>query len=204
MNLPIILASSSPRRLEILSSIGPPPLVIPSTFPEDLSLISPSEYVLKTATSKGQEVSSRPNLPPHSLLISADIIVVSKNNDIIEKPYSLGHAREILKMLSDTREHTVMTAVVLFVDGVIKTSFVEKTTVIFGKIDEGELEKYLLTGDWEGKAGGYGYQSLGKRFVERIEGDYWNVVFMIEITKKVGFPLYAYLQAVKEIESKKE
>ncbi|CAG5133401.1 unnamed protein product [Candidula unifasciata] len=201
-----ILASSSPRRKQILENIGLKFEVLSSSFEENLdkSQYTPSEYVLETARLKTQEVADKfkvNGLLP-DLLIGADT-VVAQDNHIIEKPQDKDDAVRILSLLSG-RSHTVFTGVVIFVpahstvlprgtkvlDGSYRcTGFVESTDVFMQQMSQEVIHSYIETGEPMDKAGAYGIQAIGGTLVEKIHGDFFNVM---------GFPLPRF---AKELDS---
>eukprot|EP00158_Paraphelidium_tribonemae_P008310 Partr_v1_DN28547_c2_g1_i1_m73370 putative MAF-like protein len=178
----IILATASPRRHEIFARTSLPFTVMPSQFPETLDKTkfeTPIEYVLETARRKGQDVKERllKEKKHADLIISADTIVISGDGKILEKPKDKKECVEMLKSLSG-RSHQVVTAMSLSdtSNKLKQRGFFELTRVRFGTLSEEEIDWYISTGEPFDKAGGYGYQSLGMAFVERIEGCYYNVV----------------------------
>ena len=188
----IILASASPRRSSILNDqLQLSARVVPSTFSEDLdksAFAAPSEYVAETARQKALDVFGRCQKPfiveherPPSLIVGADTVVVC-DGAILEKPTSTEDARRMLRDLSAAGTHRVCTAVSLIYGGSAvgdtphEHTFVEETTVAFRSLDEAEIEAYVASGEPMDKAGAYAIQGLGGVFVERIEGDYSNVV----------------------------
>ncbi|GFN93708.1 N-acetylserotonin o-methyltransferase-like protein [Plakobranchus ocellatus] len=203
----VVLASGSPRRKQILENIGLKVEVIPSTFEENLdkSKFSPQEYVVETAFLKTKEVAERlsagSTLP--DLIIGADT-VVSKGNEIIEKPVDKDHAFQILSQLSNC-SHTVYTGLVLFVpshspvmsqgsptlEGTYRsTSFVDSTSVHMADLSEKVIKAYIETGESMDKAGAYGIQGVGGTLVEKINGDYFNVM---------GFPLPKFAKEIASL-----
>uniref|UniRef100_A0A0B6Z6B4 Uncharacterized protein n=1 Tax=Arion vulgaris TaxID=1028688 RepID=A0A0B6Z6B4_9EUPU len=193
----IILASSSPRRKQLLENIGLKFDVLSSTFEENLdkSKYTPSEYVLETARLKTQEVAEKlrvsGSLP--DLLIGADT-VVSQDNEIFEKPRDKSDAVRILSCLNG-KSHTVFTGVVIFVPAHSKvlpmgttalnasyryTGFVESTDVYMQEMSPEIIHSYIETGEPMDKAGAYGIQVIGGTLVEKIHGDFFNVM---------GFPV---------------
>lgn len=209
----VILASASPRRKEILTTLGLKPEIIPSTFEETLDkaqFSTPDEYVLATASGKANEVfqrvssSSKDNNKEKKgdedslLVIAADTIVVL-GSEILEKPASEQHAKEMLSKLSG-KAHHVLTAVILVDSSSTNDSeertkeprtwkFVERTEVVFANLSEDEIDAYVATGEPMDKAGGYGYQTgAGSVLVERITGCFYNVV---------GFPSGRFVRELR-------
>lgn len=192
--LKIVLASRSPRRKKLLQQLGLIFEIFPSKAEEIPSTNAPNEVVVELAHQKAVEVAHH---SPGALVIGADTIVVLAGK-ILSKPEHPQHAIEMLQALSG-RTHTVYTGV-SFVktsnDGKIteKHSFYEETKVSFSKLSQAEIEKYVATGSPLDKAGAYGIQDdWGSVFVNRIEGDYYNVV---------GFPLNRFYNEIKHFEPK--
>ncbi|KAK0150609.1 N-acetylserotonin O-methyltransferase-like protein [Merluccius polli] len=188
----VVLASASPRRLEILTNVGLRFEVVPSWFKEtlDKSLFkAPHEYAVETARQKALEVARRmpfKHLKTPDIVIGADTIV-TVDGLILEKPVDKADAYRMLSRLSG-KEHSVCTAVAIVlchqqeneeIDYQM-TDFYEETKVKFADLSETMLWEYIDSGEPMDKAGGYGIQALGGMLVEYIQGDFLNVV---------GFPL---------------
>ncbi|KAG0244728.1 inosine triphosphate pyrophosphatase-like protein [Mortierella sp. GBAus27b] len=181
----VVLASSSPRRKDILTNMGLKYVVVPSTFPEtlDKSLFPhPSDYVKENAYQKALEVYERlkaANDTP-DLIIGADT-VVAHNSEILEKPASELDAVRMLKSLSGS-SHMVYTGVTLIappLDGSDKPRVlidVEGTEVNFQTLTEELIKAYVDTKEPMDKAGAYGYQTMGSLLVKSINGCSWNVI----------------------------
>ncbi|XP_061735717.1 probable bifunctional dTTP/UTP pyrophosphatase/methyltransferase protein isoform X1 [Nerophis ophidion] len=187
----VVLASASPRRLEILRNAGMRFEVVPSWFKETLDkrlFKAPQEYAVETAKQKALEVARR--MPCNhrktpDIVIGADTIV-SVDGMILEKPRDKQDAYRMLSSLSG-KEHSVFTgvAVVLCHDKENEVDyqivdFYEETKVKFADLSEDLLWEYIDSGEPMDKAGGYGIQALGGMLVEYVHGDFLNVV---------GFPL---------------
>lgn len=202
-NIKIILASGSPRRKELLAQAGYDFDVCPSLSEEDLEVMAPSEYVMRLAKMKADEVCNRliaedvgrrvKKLPERFVVLGADT-VVSLNGRILGKPYDYDDAYNTLNSLSD-QTHQVYTGVCLiYVEGRAKTSssFFENTDVTFYPVSHNEIIQYLATNEPFDKAGSYGIQGKGGLFVKGIEGDYNNVV---------GLPLARVYHELEELVS---
>ncbi|MEP7324873.1 MAG: nucleoside triphosphate pyrophosphatase [Gemmatimonadota bacterium] len=164
---PLILASSSPRRRQLLEMLGIPVQVIPSNIPEELQNgESPIEYSLRLARAKVSQV-------PGSPVLGADTIVVL-GREILEKPGDAGHALEILRKLQG-QTHEVVTSVALRCDGVVRDR-TDVTRVTFRPADDEWLREYIRTGEPMDKAGAYGIQGYGAALIERVEGDFFGVM----------------------------
>ena len=171
----IILASSSPRRSELLKQIGLEFQVCPSYLAETIETqTSPTQVVEELALIKAQTVGK---LFKRGLIIGADTIVVI-DQQIIGKPNDNHHAKEILRQLSGNR-HTVVTGVSLLdLDGGRQIVWSESTLVYFRRLRESEILEYLGNNNVLDKAGAYGIQGRAAAFVTRVEGCYFNVVGM--------------------------
>lgn len=168
----VVLASGSPRRRELLELMLPVSFRVEvSGFAEDLPKTDdPAAYVTETARQKGLEVFRR---CPDSLVVAADTVVVV-DGEILEKPESEADARRTLRRLAGAR-HEVLTGVALFRESQERTFF-ERTSVFFSELQDADIDAYVATGEPLDKAGSYGIQGKAGAFVERIEGDYYNVV----------------------------
>ena len=167
----LILASKSPRRQELLKFITEDFTVQVSNVDESVSgTLTAEETVLQLATIKGEAVYSQ---HPSDTVISADTIVVLDGR-ILGKPHSEEEAVEMLSALSG-RTHTVFTGVYI-TDGNKSISFAEKTQVMFNELSSEDIDKYIKSGEPFDKAGAYGIQGKGSVMIEKINGDYYNVM----------------------------
>ncbi|MBE6009422.1 MAG: septum formation inhibitor Maf [Lachnospiraceae bacterium] len=188
----IILASASPRRYELLIQLGLTFDVEPAQSEEKAQDdIPPEEIVKRLAYAKADEIRKRHNAAGPSdapmLIIGADTIVV-KDGCILGKPTDEKNAFSMLQSLSGTT-HQVYTGVAL-ISSEWEVQFSEKTDVTFYPMTEEEIEAYIGTGEPMDKAGAYGIQGIGGRFVKEIRGDYNNVV---------GLPIARLYHVLKEI-----
>ncbi|MBQ2696304.1 MAG: septum formation inhibitor Maf [Clostridia bacterium] len=169
----IILASGSPRRRELLEQIGLPHTVVPSQAEEDLQGLEPCLLVQSLSLLKAADVAKEQG--KDALVIGADTVVVFED-EILTKPKDPEDAKAMLRRLSG-KSHSVLTGVTVLRrrDGK-SVSVTEETTVYFKELSEQEIESYVKTKEPLDKAGGYGIQGLGGLFVEKIDGDYYNVV----------------------------
>ncbi|KAG8213458.1 hypothetical protein J3R82DRAFT_11975 [Butyriboletus roseoflavus] len=210
-NKRIVLASASPRRSEILRTLGLAPEIVPSTFTEDLPLSSFDqihEYPVATATTKAVEVYTRlvrenPDDPP-DLVIGADTVVfthalpsttlemeLGTRQELLEKPSSKA---DHLRMLQDLNGNVceVVTGVslvypVLTTPGYVTREMDERTLVHFVDNSVRILEAYVENGEGFDRAGGFAVQGLGSILIRKIDGDYNNVV---------GFPGASFFQFI--------
>ncbi len=186
ISFPIVLASASPRRLQLLKQIGMKPTVKVADIDERVSgSETPEEYACRLACAKGKTVVDRYGDDP--AVISADTIVVV-DRSILGKPGNRQEAGDFMRLLSG-REHTVTTAVSIFWKSRSLTRC-ESTKVLFAPLSETMINAYLDTGDYLDKAGGYGIQSFAALFIPRIEGCFFNVM---------GFPLYLFSKMALEM-----
>lgn len=172
----IILASTSPRRIEILKNLHIPFISVPSGYKENADIKEPEKLVIKLSEGKAKSVLQN-YINDDAVIIAADTIV-SFNGNILGKPKDKEDAFSILKSLSG-RSHDVLTGVCIYrtYNGSIKcVQDFEKTEVFFSDITDNEIKQYIATGEPMDKAGAYGIQGYGSFFVEKIIGSYYNVV----------------------------
>lgn len=172
----IILASQSPRRQELLNKLGIDFEVMVDDTPEYIDKKQlPYEVVCALAEFKGENVAARLGPDKNAIIIAADT-VVSVDDKILGKPTGEGDAEKMLLLLNG-RAHEVYTGVYIKdVECNKKVVFYEKTEVFFRKLDIKEIKAYIKTKEPMDKAGAYGIQGVGAVFVEKITGDYFNVV----------------------------
>lgn len=170
---PLILASASPRRRELLAQFGIDFPVIPSRFDEEsVSYAEPSSYVRRLAAGKAETVSAA---HPDSWVLAADTIVVLAGRSL-DKPRDPEDAREMMRTLSG-RTHQVYTAFALRRRTDDRSAEqVVRTDVRFRSLSEAEIDWYVRTDEPYDKAGGYGIQGLAGLFVAEISGSCSNVV----------------------------
>ena len=171
-----ILASASPRRKESLEILGLKFEIIVSEAEENLNKNLPAElYVNELALIKASAVAKNIKNREDAIVIAADTVVYL-DGEILEKPKDNEDAFNILKKLSKNT-HTVFTGICVMrmKDGYCITKCV-KTDVIFKELSDREIRNYISTGEPADKAGAYGIQGKGAVFVEKINGDYNNVV----------------------------
>lgn len=182
----IILASQSPRRKEILEQMGFSSFLIRPAAGEEAppNGLAPEQYVMALSAAKCREVAV--TAPCDGLIIAADTIVCI-DDVILGKPHTEDEATHMLKTLSG-RSHTVFTGVTVMQNGVERTAF-EQSDVFFHPLTDADIKHYIATGEPMDKAGSYGVQGYGAMFVERIEGDYFNVM---------GLPICKLAQMLKQ------
>lgn len=184
---PLVLASASPRRLDLLRQVGLEPVKIDpadideSPRPREL----PRAYALRMAEGKLAAVAAR---HPGAIVLAADSVVACGRR-ILPKAETEAEARSCLALLSGRRHRVMGGVAAVGPAGRVRTRLVE-TVVRFKRLERTEIETYLAGGEWRGKAGGYAIQGRAAAFVDFISGSYSNVV---------GLPLFetvALLRAV--------
>ncbi len=168
---PIVLASGSPRRKQLLEMLRIPFRVMPPDVDEHvLPGEAPDRYVTRLSRAKAEAVVTR---APGELVLAADTTVVL-DGAIFEKPTSPAHAVEMLSRLQGNT-HEVMTAVAVARDGDLAQAL-DVSRVTFRPADRPTLEAYVATGEPLDKAGAYAIQGLGAPLIERVEGDFFGVM----------------------------
>jgi septum formation protein len=170
----LVLASSSPRRAELLRAAGIEFEVMAAHVDETAHAGEiPEAYVRRVAEDKARAITSRVS---GSIVLAADTTVVVDDR-MLAKPEDDGDAKRMLRMLSG-RTHQVLTAVAVCRAGAAGASLVEveRTAVAFAPLTEFEIDWYVATGEPRDKAGAYAIQGYASRFVTRIDGSYSNVV----------------------------
>ena len=189
LSLPVVLASASPRRKELLAYIVEIFAVEPSSVDETpLANESPSELVTRLSISKAENVAKN-----HSgkLVIGSDTIV-AVNNNILGKPLDYNDFIRMMGLLSDNT-HNVYTGICIFDTSEATKAYIDEvviTEVTMAKIDEADALAYWLTGEPKDKAGGYAIQGIGGKFVKSINGSFSAVV---------GLPIYETQQLINKI-----
>jgi septum formation protein len=167
----VVLASSSPRRRELLALVGIAHDIVPADIDESyLPDESPRTHAERLAREKAAVVAAG---APDAVTIGADTIVVV-DGDVLGKPRDAAHAAEMLRRLSG-RSHRVITAVAAIWRGAT-TSAVEEVGVTFRRLSAVEIAAYIATGEPMDKAGAYGIQGYGATIVERVDGDFFAVM----------------------------
>ena len=182
----IILASASPRRKELLEKIGLRFEVEPSNYEEDMpSALEPHEFAQKISLEKAKVVASKHK---NAIVIAADTFIIF-GSQILGKPHTEKEARKMLETISG-KPHSVITGFSIIDTGTSKTlSKSVETKIYIRKLTLAEIDAYVKSKEPLDKAGAYAIQGLGSVFVEKIEGDYFNVI---------GLPLSALTEALKE------
>lgn len=205
----IILASQSPRRKELLEQIGLEFEICPAKGEEIITKSVPEEVVMELSKQKAEEVAAMVSsytqehkditTPSDILVIGADT-VVAYDGKILGKPVDEADAKRMLSMLSGNT-HSVFTGVTLvLIDKSGRAGelvFFEKTDVKMHAMSELEIERYIATGEPMDKAGSYGIQGKCAIYIEKIDGDYNNVVGLpitriYQELKKIGIDIYLW------------
>jgi len=182
----LVLASSSPRRKELLDAAGWPYEAIVAGIDESLKPNeAPAVYVQRLARSKAEAVAARLQ---SGLVLGADTTVVVENQ-LLAQPVDDDDARRMLNLLKG-KWHEVLTGVAVVRVGGETTVAYETTRVRFAEMTAEEIDWYVATGEARGKAGAYGIQGAAGLFIEEIQGDYFNIVglpirLVYELTAKV-------------------
>jgi septum formation protein len=187
----IILASSSPRRAEILRDAGIPFEIRTAHVDEaELPGETPRAMVLRLAEAKARMVAAQMGAGTGDCIIVGADTTVELDGEILGKPRDSAHAREMLAKLSG-RTHHVLTGLFLLrlPDGATRAA-VESSAVTFAPLSENEIVSYVASGEPLGKAGAYAIQGLAGRYIPRIEGCYFNVV---------GLPLARLYALLREL-----
>lgn len=168
----LVLASSSPRRVELLALVGfTPDTIDPADIDETpLKDETPPRLAQRLAVTKAQVVAER---HPEAIVLAADT-VVAVGRRFLEKAADEAEATRFLKLLSG-RNHRVFTGVAVVRDGKL-THRVNETRVTFKILSDAEIISYLASGDWRGKAGAYGIQGAASAFVRKIVGSHHGVM----------------------------
>jgi septum formation protein len=174
----LVLASASPRRRALLAQVAiTPDAVDPAGINEmPLPRELPRQHALRLAQAKAQAVAAR---HPGTFVLGADTVVACGRR-ILPQARDVETARRCLMLLSGRRHRVFGAIAVIAPDGTLSKRMAE-STVTFRRLEPAEIEQYLASGEWEGKAGGYAIQGLAARFVRLLGGSYSNVV---------GLPLF--------------
>lgn len=169
----LVLASASPRRVDLLRQVGIAPThIAPADVDETAKARElPHQLVRRLAEAKAQAVAVR---HPGAVVLGADS-VVAVGRRILGKPDDEATARRFLNLLSGRRHRVVGAIAVIGVDGRMSCKVIT-TAVAFKTLEPGEIDAYLAGGEWRGKAGGYAIQGRAALFVRKVIGSYPNVV----------------------------
>jgi len=198
----IYLASASPRRREILASLGFQPVLLAAEIDE---MVQPGEavadYVARMARQKNaaaRQLATQRGLALAQPLLSADT-VVALDNAILGKPRDAAHARELLESLSG-REHQVWTAVCVSLGGQTLEA-AQRSDVRFKELSTQEIAAYIASGEPLDKAGAYGIQGIGGVFVAHLSGSFSGVMGLpvfetVQLLRQLGAPVPPFAEAI--------
>jgi len=194
-----VLASGSPRRVTLLAQVGIDPDALRPATIDETPRRSEMPRTLAARLARAKAEAARDQLADDTDLADAFVLaadtVVAVGRRILLKPGSVEEAVASLELLSG-RAHRVMTGICLITpDDRVRVRIVE-TTVRFKRLDQAEIETYIASREWRGKAGGYAIQGLAGGFVQKIVGSYTNVVGLpltevMGMLTGEGFPIYA-------------
>lgn len=186
-HIPLILASASPRRIELLKQAGiTPDDIIPADIDETpLPDESPAAYAKRISSAKAKKIAETRN---NAIVLAADTVVAAGRR-ILPKTETEAEARKCLTLLSG-RRHKVLTAVSIISPSGHKSCLVT-SVVQFKRLSEAEIAAYLASKEWQGKAGGYAIQGKAATLITFISGSYSNIV---------GLPLYETVSMLNTID----
>ena len=170
----IVLASASPRRRDLLAQIGIVPVRVIATDIDESERRGERamDYARRMAVGKASAAAA--SLSGDEAVIAGDTVVV-RGRTILPKAEKEDDARRCLAMLSG-RRHRVLGGIALWLPGGSIVSRVVASSVIMKRLEAREVDAYIATGDWEGKAGGYAIQGPAAAFIRHVEGSYSNIV----------------------------
>lgn len=182
----LILASASPRRRDLLAQCGvAPDEVRPADIDETPRADeTPRQTALRLAREKAR--TAGPGAPKGAFILAADTIVAAGRR-ILGKPHDEAEARRFLELLSG-RQHRVLTGVAVIAPDGRESARLSETFVRFKRLTDAEIDAYVASGEWRGKAGGYAVQGMAEAFVTRLNGSWSGVV---------GLPLYETLALLR-------
>jgi len=191
---PLILASKSPRRLALLKEAGLPVLIMQTGF-DDGELVKPAdcavaEWALQLARMKLDAALSHrtlPSFPAEAIILAADT-VVDFDGAVMGQPTDASHARTMIHRLS-ARSHDVVTAAILHDrESGVRTEILDQSKVSVGHIPESEIDRYVATGNWRGKAGGYNLS-------ERVAAG-WSISWQGDSATVMGLPMIKLMRSL--------
>ena len=202
MNRRLILASKSPRRKEILENLGVKFEILALETDENTDEICPEKYVEELARRKGEAVRNKliteDSLCSSTVILACDTVVVSPDGEIMGKPRDKADAHRMLSAFSG-KAHKVISGIALLSRDVCVTTS-ETTLVFFDTVSESEINAYISTPDPYDKAGAYAIQGYASLWIDKIDGDYFNVVGLpvkrVSDTMRsaFGIPLSAFVE----------
>lgn len=180
----LILGSKSPRRREILSMVGIDFEVVTKNVDEKVVAKDPKEKVKKIAMKKCNAIFDD---YPDNVVLCADTIVLTEKGEVLEKPKDIDDARRMIEDISGTYHYVYTAFIIKSKDKEI--THLEETKVFVTKMSKYEIEEYIHTTEPYDKAGAYAIQGLFGKYIEKIEGDYYNVM---------GLPINKVYECLKE------
>ena len=194
----LVLASASPRRLALLGQVDlEPDLLYPADIDETPKRReTPRSIAFRLAKAKAEAATKATQvkeLGPNTFILAADT-VVAVGRRVIPKPEKIEEAAGALRILSG-RAHKVITGVCLILPGGQSRTRLVETKVRFKRLTRDDIETYLMSDEWRGKAGGYAIQGRAEAFVRMVNGSYSNVVGLplyetITLLQGNGYPVY--------------
>jgi septum formation protein len=182
----IILASTSPRRKELLARLMLPFTIEAPDYEEDMTLkMPPTKLVKLLSYGKAESVAKKHK---SGIVIGADTFVVF-NNHLLGKPKSKREAKEMLQKLSGKRVDVLTGLTIIDIAASKKVSFTDTTKVYIRKLTEQEIDNYIKSGEPMDKAGAFAIQGLGAVIIKKIEGDFLG---------SMGLPLFVLAKALKK------
>jgi len=191
----LVLASRSPQREALLGQLGMPFRIVVSEHVEDVRDGDPAHTVQQNARGKAEDVLARVDLQPGELVLGVDTVVVS-GGEILGKAHDEAEAARYLRRLA-ARRHEVFSGIYLTSRKLAVTTHVV-TAVTFRSLTDGDLDRYVASGEWRERAGAYAIQGIGSGLVKHVEGDYSNVVGLpvaelLRLLAAFGVPPFAWL-----------
>lgn len=187
MERKIILASTSPRRIELLTKAGVVFEAVPSDYEEDMTLpLEPKELAKFLSRGKAEAVAKNYK---DAIVIGGDTFI-SFQGKILGKPHTEERAREMLNMLSGHTHSVISGFTIIDTKSRKEVAGAVESFITFKKLSSEEINEYIGTGEPLNRAGAYAIQTIGDKFVEKFEGDYDSVV---------GLPISPVLEGLKEL-----
>jgi septum formation protein len=191
----LVLASRSPQRKLLLEQLGVPFRIVVSEHDEAVTDGSPARTVQQNARGKAEEVLARESLQPGELVLGVDTVVVAEG-EILGKARDEDEAASFVRRLA-ARRHEVYSGLYLTSRKVALTTHAI-TGVTFRALTDHELADYIASGEWRDRAGAYAIQGIGSGLVQRVDGDYSNVVGLpvaelVRLLGSVGVKPFSWL-----------
>lgn len=192
----LVLASRSPQRKLLLEQLGIPFRIVVSEHDEDVHDGNPAHTVQQNARGKAEDVLARVDLAAGELVLGVDTVVVC-DGEILGKARDADEAGRFVRRLAG-RRHEVFSGLYLTSKKVALASHTV-TGVTFRSLTDAELDAYVAAGEWRERAGAYAIQGIGSGLVQRVDGDYFNVVGLpvaelMRLLASAGAPPFSWLQ----------